>query len=538
MRFATRSVLFRYGSAVLAVAAALLIRLLLAPLLHDYAPYATFLVAVAVVGWYADFGPSLLTSLLGYVAVQLFFKPPPWDYRLGVSLLGRPLTLSLFPFVGLVIALCSGAIHVAKRRAETSAREAHQRRIELEREVAERKRLQDELQLRAEELAEAGRRKDEFLAMLGHELRNPLAPIRSAAQLLKLEGDGDARSQQAVEVIDRQVRHLARLVDDLLDVSRISRGQVKLRKEPVELAEVVRRAVEVSRPLIAARGHAFAESTPREPLWLVGDPVRLAQILTNLLNNAAKYTEPGGHIRLTAEKNDSCILWRVRDDGIGVAPELLPRLFHLFTQADRSLDRSQGGLGIGLALVKSLVEMHGGSVAAFSEGLGRGSEFVVRLPILTAKPAALPSSASEEKNEESPQRQTAGLRRVLVVDDNRDAAESLAMVLRWEGHETQTAYNGPAALQAAAVFRPEIVFLDIGLPGMDGYAVARQLRQDPASAGVLLVALTGYGQDEDRRRSREAGFDHHLVKPVEPDSLQELLAGAQTAISRPASRRR
>ena len=287
----------------------------------------------------------------------------------------------------------------------------------------------------------------------------------------------------------------------------------------MELAEIVRRAVEASRPLIAARGHHFIESTPAGSIWLLGDPLRLAQVLTNLLNNAAKYTEPGGHIQLTVERRDDHALVRVRDDGIGIAPELRPRLFQLFTQAERSLDRSQGGLGVGLALVKSLVEMHGGGVSAVSEGLGRGSEFIVRLPVLAARPFQALNGA----NGPAPQ-PPAEFRRVLIVDDNEDAAETLALLLRGDGHEVRTAHDGSAALREAEAFRPEIVFLDIGLPGMDGYAVAQRMRQEPTSAGILLVALTGYGQDEDRRRSREAGFDHHLVKPVEPAALQQLLA--------------
>ena len=384
MRPAARSALLRYASALFAVAAAVLLRMALTPLLHDYAPYAAFVVAVAVVAWYGGFGPSLLTTALSYVAVQLFFKPPPWDYRLGVALLGRPLTLSAFPFVGFVIAACSEAIHNARRRAEAAAREAQQKRQELEREVAERKRLQDELQAQAEAQAEAARHKDEFLAMLGHELRNPMAAILTAVQLLKLRPPLDAASGQATEVIDRQVNHLARLVDDLLDVSRISRGKVKLRREPVELAAVVRRAVEASRPLLTARGRHFVEALPPAPLWLLGDPLRLAQILTNLLNNAAKYTEPGGHVRLTAEREGDQVVLRVRDDGIGIAPDLLPRLFDLFTQGERALDRAQGGLGVGLALVTT----YRGNARwkpqrrTLADGPGKGSEFVVRLPVL------------------------------------------------------------------------------------------------------------------------------------------------------------
>jgi signal transduction histidine kinase len=366
---------------------------------------------------------------------------------------------------------------------------------------------------------EADRRKDEFLALLGHELRNPLAPIRNALNVLKLPGADAAITGRAQAMMERQVEHLVRLVDDLLDVSRIMRGKVELRREPVELATVVARAVETSQPVVDAEGHQLTVALPPEPLWVDGDLVRLAQVVSNLLNNAAKYTERGGQILLTAGREGSEAVLRVRDTGVGIAPELLPRLFDMFFQAERRTRESQGGLGIGLSLVRGLVELHGGSVEAHSAGPGQGSEFVVRLPLLARTEAAATPQ---------PQAQVmpGGLapRRVLVVDDNVDAADSLAMLLRLEGQEVQVAYEGATALARAEAESPAIAFLDLGMPKMDGYELARAFRRHPALKGTVLVALTGWGQPEDRQRTREAGFDHHLVKPVESAALHRLLS--------------
>ncbi len=367
---------------------------------------------------------------------------------------------------------------------------------------------------------EADRRKDEFLAMLAHELRNPLAPIRNATQVLRLVGPSESKLQQAREMIDRQVQHLTRLVDDLLDVSRITRGKITLHQAPVDLAAVVTRAAEMSRPLLEARSHELTLALPTEPVPVHGDAIRLLQVLANLLTNAAKYTPDGGHLRVAVARADGDAVVRVKDNGVGITAELLPRVFDLFTQGDRSLARSEGGLGIGLTLVKRLVELHGGTVEVHSDGPGKGSEFAVRLPLLKEQ---VRSMKDEKEEDLSSSPASPPSRRVLVVDDNLDAAESLAMLLKVEGHETRTAHDGPAALEAAEAFRPEVIFLDIGLPRMDGYEVARRLRAQPGSAGVLLVALTGYGQEEDRRRTEEAGFDAHLVKPADPEAVQELL---------------
>jgi signal transduction histidine kinase len=368
-------------------------------------------------------------------------------------------------------------------------------------------------------LQETDRRKNEFLAMLAHELRNPLAPLRNALHIVRQRGpERRAVVVQAWDLMERQVSHLVRLVDDLLDVSRITRGKVVLRREVVDLAEVATRAVESARPLIDARRHRLTYQCSPEPALVTADPVRLTQVIGNLLNNSAKYTEEGGEITLTVALEAGEAVVRVGDTGEGIAPEMLPQVFDLFTQVERTIDRAQGGLGIGLTLVRSLVEIHGGCVQAFSAGLGTGSEFVVRLPVLASVEEGGVGPGPEPSAPVKP-------RRILVVDDNVDNAESLALLLQLSGHQVRTAHNGPGALAAASAFRPEVVLLDIGLPGMDGYEVARCLRTEAGGEKLLLVAQTGYGQEDDQRRSRQAGFDAHLVKPVDPDTLRALLAG-------------
>jgi PAS domain S-box-containing protein len=378
------------------------------------------------------------------------------------------------------------------------------------------------------QLQEQDRRKDEFLATLAHELRNPLAPIRNSLQVLKMPRLDPAAAGRSLGMMERQVQHLVRLVDDLMDVSRVMRGKVTLHRERVDLAGLVARAVEAAQPLIEAQGHELTVAAAGEPLPVEADPVRLAQVVGNLLTNAAKYTEPGGRIWLTARREGGEAVLRVRDTGIGIAPEMLPRVFDLFVQADHTATRAQGGLGIGLTLVKNLVEMHHGAVQADSAGLGAGSEFVVRLPLVAGGPTGRPA---DREGEEGSVPSSAGrpvcrsAKRLLVVDDNVDAADSLALLLRLQGHEVRVANNGPAALELAAGFRPEAVILDLGMPGMDGCEVARRLRRMPGLGKVRLAALTGWGQPEDRRRTAEAGFDQHFVKPVEPSTLEELLAG-------------
>ncbi len=382
-----------------------------------------------------------------------------------------------------------------------------------------------------EALKEADRRKDQFLAMLAHELRNPLAPISNAVQIMKVEGLSGPNFQWSVKVIEDQVKHMTRMVDDLLDVSRITRGKVVLQKEPVELAQVVELAVEASRPIIDDYGHRLTVALPDRPVLLEVDPARMAQVLSNLLNNAAKYTDEEGQIELSAELHSREVAIRVRDNGTGIAPELLPHVFDMFTQADQTLSRSRGGLGIGLTLVRSLVEMHGGRVTARSEGPGKGSEFTVRLPVLPVPvPAPEPESAFAEGTTSNPGASPVDLegdrlprRRILVVDDNRSNATSLGVLLRALGQDVEMAYDGPTALDLIRDHQPDLVLLDIGLPGMDGYEVARRCKGDDELRRILLVAMTGYGKEEDRRRSREAGFSAHLVKPVNLEDLRVLL---------------
>jgi PAS domain S-box-containing protein len=384
---------------------------------------------------------------------------------------------------------------------------------------------------RAEEaLLEADRRKDEFLAMLAHELRNPLAAVSHAVQVAQ-RSEAEEDRTWARGVIEDQATRLSRIIDDLLDVSRISQGKIQLRKQLTDITLMVNHAVETVRPLIETRRHrltiAVVPGTPR----VEGDPTRLEQVLVNLLTNAAKYTESGGRIDLECRPDGDHVVVSVRDSGVGIAPEQLPRMFDLFVQADRSLERSEGGLGIGLTLVRRLVELHGGSVRAHSDGLGKGTEFTVRLPAAgpeAARGATVPSELRRERPSLAP-------RRILVVDDNEATARGLARLLKLASHTVDILHEGRAAAEAARRLAPDVVLLDIGLPGMDGYQVARAIRQEEACAATLLIAVSGYGQDEDKRRSREAGFDEHLVKPVDVDALLELIA--QRVGTSPPSRR-
>ena len=386
--------------------------------------------------------------------------------------------------------------------------------------AVENSRLFDAVQSEKQRAERASRAKDEFLAMLGHELRNPLSPILTALHLARMRGT-DALLRERL-VIERQVQHLIRLVDDLLDVSRITRGKIALKRQPVRVAAVVARAIETASPLLEERQHRLRVEVPDDGLWVHGDEDRLSQVMANLLTNAAKYTDRGGAIDVAAAREGEEVVLRVRDSGMGIAPELLPRIFDLFIQGERALDRSQGGLGLGLSIVRSLVEQHGGRVSAASGGPGKGSELCVRLPLLAvdAAPSA-PSLAAAPAVAPSPAPERA--RRVLVVDDNRDAAELLAEALCTVGHDARVAFNGPEAIDLARQLIPEIAFLDIGLPVMDGYELARRLRALPGCAAMYLVAVTGYGQSTDRQRSREAGFEDHLVKPVELEEVHRII---------------
>jgi len=367
-------------------------------------------------------------------------------------------------------------------------------------------------------LREADRRKDEFLATLAHELRNPLAPIRTGIDLLRRAEDRSPLVVSLTAMMERQIGHMVRLVDDLMDVSRVASGKLRLQPERVPLSSVVTDAVEAVRPLIKERGHVLTVTMPPTPIVLDMDPVRMTQVISNLLNNAAKFTDPKGRIALTVVQQSNEVVISVTDTGVGVAVADLPRIFDLFAQIDQSRDRSPGGLGIGLALSKRLAEMHGGTIHATSAGVGLGSEFVVRLPLGHEAPTTLEPSKPEG------QVPSGTSRRILVVDDNRDGADTLSMLLRVDGHDTQAAYDGKSALEVAEAFRPEVVLLDIGLPMMDGYDVCRHLRAQTWATGLLVIALTGWGSAQDRRRAQDAGIDHHLVKPVEPAALRQMLA--------------
>jgi signal transduction histidine kinase/CheY-like chemotaxis protein len=485
------------------VFAAILVRKLLDPILGSIFELPTVFSAVAVAAWFGGPVPAIITAVAGYLAADYLFMEP----RGSVG--GSPEFLA---GIGLYLVSCAVIIFLGMRgrRAEIRRRQAEQKLLGL-----------------VGQLQEAGRTKDEFLATLAHELRNPLAPIRNASFLLKQQEPPDSDAQWARQVIDRQSAHLSRLVDDLLDVSRITRGKVDLRRERTSISTVVGSAVETVRPIIQSHQHGLTVSLPGETLFVFGDFTRLAQVLSNLLTNAAKYTPPKGRIEVAAERDGECVVLRVSDSGVGIPREMLGAIFEMFTQVDSSLERTAGGLGIGLTLAKRLVELHGGTIEAKSDGPGRGSEFVVRLPLMPASeesPATVPGVEGVAGHEASG--------RALVVDDNRDTAESLSRLLAMDGYDVRMASSGMEALREAAAFHPDVVILDIGLPLMNGYDVARRIRREPWGERIRLVAVTGWGKEEDRRLSKEAGFDEHVVKPVDPEALRALIRGtrAETAV--------
>lgn len=410
-----------------------------------------------------------------------------------------------------------------RRALERSEHELAAARAALERKTQELNRAQQaqreiEAELRQQrDWRDADRRKDEFLATLAHELRNPLAPIRQAALISKAPTATDAQKRWSHDVIDRQVQHMSLLLDDLLDISRVTRGTLALRMQATELATVIESAVETARPTIDMKRHALSVDIPPEPVHFTADPLRVAQVLSNLLTNAAKYTDPEGQIRVTAHYDDENVEIVVADSGIGISASALPRVFNMFSQVHSTTDRSEGGLGIGLSLARGLIELHGGSIEASSAGLGCGSEFTVCLPrrIAAGKlQTPVPRAAAPRP---------ARPRRILIADDNRDSAETLAALLRMEGHEVTSVHDGPVALSAFAELRPDVALLDIGMPGLTGYEVARKMRQAGAKGSLTLIAITGWGQDIDKERAFAAGFDHHLTKPVDPQRLVELL---------------
>jgi CheY-like chemotaxis protein len=383
--------------------------------------------------------------------------------------------------------------------------------------ITARKRLEAKLQRQADELADANRAKDEFLAMLGHELRNPLAPILNAVGVMRAPGSTDATLERSRDAIERQVHHMARLVDDLLDVSRITRGTIELRQEIVDLTQIVRQVVQNIHPQMERYGHTFHVSISETPLCLRADATRIEQVLSNLLTNAAKYTPNGGEVWLTCAAEEGQAVVRVRDTGRGIPGEMLPRIFDLFTQVAPSIDRAQGGLGLGLTLVRRLVEMHGGQVTAWSEGLGRGSEFTVSFPLVQPGSRGVTTRTAAESV-------APVAKRILVVEDNADSRETLRDLLQIWGHEVEVASDGTTGLAALAACPPDIALIDIGLPGLNGYDLTRRIQELGIAETVRLVALTGYGQPEDRRRALEAGFDDHLIKPLDPEKLRRLLS--------------
>jgi len=388
--------------------------------------------------------------------------------------------------------------------------------------VTERTRLERELRLRVEQLAETDRGKDQFLLHLAHEIRNALAPIRNALHLLGAHGKNGAAVTEAQALAEREIQYLTQLMEDLLRVARLAHAPAQSRKEQFDLAAVIARALQGAFTSAQGRGRSFQVNLPPDPLWLEGNPEEMEEVLAQLLNNAARFTQPDGSIWLSAQRDGDTVVMRVRDNGVGIAPELLPKVFNLFMRGERGLDRMQGGLGVGLTLVRKLVQRHGGRVEALSQGPGQGSEFIVHLPV----PARPQGREQPEPAKEEPAKKPM---RVLIVDNSLDAVHSLAILLQDWGYKVREAYDGATGLKEAEAWRPNVVVLDIGMPGMDGYEVARRLRQDHAES-MVLVALTGFGEDEDRRLAREAGFDFHLLKPVLPDDLRELLSAVESSV--------
>ena len=495
------AVFFRYGAAIAIVLSIAGVRALLAPLLGTQAPLLPFVLGIYAAAYVGGRGPAIVASVLTPLAATLWFTGWPYD---------APPTqwIAHVVFFLMIAILSSQLMHELQQRSR-----------------AEREALVIAAS-HAQALREADRRKDEFLAMLAHELRNPLAPIRNVAYVLAKSAADPTTVRRSGQMIERQASHLTRLIDDLLDVARITRGSVVLKRETSSLDAIAQLALEAVQPLLDARGQAVAFRRTGERIFVDGDVVRLCQVLTNLLTNAIKYSPERSRIEIVIEGTPVDAFISVRDPGIGIDAQLLPLLFDPFLQGDRSLDRSQGGLGVGLTIVKLLVEMHGGSVVAHSAGLGKGSEFRIRLPRVLAP---MPASAAPADDERKPVRP----RRVLVIEDNPDAAESIRAVLRTDRHEVEVVHDGAAGLAKLEDFRADIVLLDIGLPRMDGYMVAHAIRERFALAGrrPKLLALTGYGRDDDRHAALRAGFDGHLAKPVEPRLLLQILADEAQAFA-------
>ena len=499
-----------YAIAIGATVAVAAVRVAVSGTVGNFAPIVSFTIAITIAAWYGGLGPGLVATGLCFLAADYLYHPN--NHTFVIDSVSSAVALGVLVFAGVLISMLCESLHGTRRRLEAE-QELLRQSVELQRHMQEA-------------LAESDRRKDEFLATLAHELRNPLAPIRNAIHILRARLPPTPELQWARDVMDRQVTQMARLIDDLMDVSRITRGTFGLRRERVSLAEVVRLAVETSRPGIDASGHDLVVRIPSEAIFLDADVIRLAQVFSNLLNNAAKYTGPGGRIAITAERDPGSVIVTVQDSGIGIPSEMLAHVFEPFTQLDRSLERSRGGLGIGLALAKRLVEMHGGAIEAQSSGAGQGSRFIVRLPVSEqqtapeADPLAVPVPAR-------------GRNRILVADDNYDSATSLSILLNDVGYDVRTAGDGVQALETAAQFRPDIALLDIGMPKLNGYEVARHFRRQPWGRNVLLIAVTGWGGADHRQQTAQAGFDHHLTKPVDPAALTRLLASLTTRSGAP-----
>jgi signal transduction histidine kinase/CheY-like chemotaxis protein len=495
-RLARTSAVAAYGGAVAVVLAAVFVRWFLDPWLGTQVPFITVYGAVAIAVWFGGLGPAVLAMVLGYAIVNVRYISPHG----GVSVTGpaESMTLALFALSCSLIIVLGEAMRRARDRYRVS-----------EAEVKER----------ARELQRADANKSRFLAVLSHELRNPLAPLRTGLALLRMRAQGDAPTAETHDMMERQIAQLSRLIDDLLDVSRIDRGKLELRTQRLGIHTVLRTAIDTAKPNIDAQGHELVVNYPAEPLYVEGDLVRLAQVVSNLLNNAAKFTPPTGRIELSAHAEDERVVVRVADSGIGIAPERLPEVFDMFVQLEPG-SIGAGGLGLGLTLARAIVRRHGGDIVARSAGRGQGAEFIVRLPLAAAPPVVVEEEPSVPSAQPAPPR-----RRVLVVDDNVDAAQTLASYLRMEGHRVESALDGEAALRIAEVLHPDIAFIDLNMPRMDGAEVARRLRVTPWGRGARLVALTGLGQPSDIERTREAGFDEHITKPADLGYVSRLAAG-------------
>jgi signal transduction histidine kinase/ActR/RegA family two-component response regulator len=510
MLLARRSATWGYLIAIVGSGLVVFLRVSTEGPLRTFLASLAFILAVLVAGLVGGWRPGLLTVLLCLVTERVFFTDPKQSFWRPSSNDG--LRILAYTLTGIAITLLCEGLHRAWRRIE-------ERQRQLEREMSERLAVsQERLQL-VEQLRQADRRKDEFLATLAHELRNPLAPLSNALELWELVKDRPEQLHDLRGMMQRQVRQMTRLIDDLLDVSRISRGKISLRIDRVELRSLVTTAIETVKPIITANNQRLDLSLLPQPVFVRCDATRVSQVVGNVLHNAAKYTPESGEIRVSVAREPGTARISVRDTGCGIPPELLSHIFEMFQQVDQTLDRAQGGLGIGLTLAKRLIEMHGGSIEAHSDGEGRGSEFVISLPTDSAEATA----EVETKPVAGPSRELPR-HRILVVDDLHESAQTLARMLRAMGQEVATAHDGPSALTRVGEYQPGVVFLDIAMPGMNGYEVARRIRASDGVEPPVLVALTGYGQDEDRRRARDAGFDFHLTKPTSTEQLTSVLS--------------